>query len=440
MVSKLTSLNSTQRPSTGYRLIRWTLIASLFVFFSINQLVAQCGLNVFPDPGPPPFPEITLTLGTDGTVTLNQDSLIGAVNPTGTSCSLYFYDFPGQSTLLGSTVVFSCDNSTPFVDGMDLFVVADDDGVPGGNESAPQRIRVFLEDVTSPTVDGPICGTTTSANADMGSCDTEITVTPPTIMENCFTSLTKLTIRYDFAESAFTGNDTLQPAALNTIEGIAGADLQDSMAVWAVSGFTRSYSSSSTENRGLTVVSFIIDDATIPASDTCSFIIEINDNEDPDILCPMDTPVSTDPGSCDRTGIMGINLSFLDNCSIDSTDYRLSGSTATAWINGTNAGVETFNLGLTTVTYRVWDAAGNMSSCSFTVTVTDETDPMITCPANINLNVTTGCDTTIAIPGPVSMSDNCSATTDLVFISSHDTLSSTFPVGVTTVTLSLIHI
>ena len=434
MVSKLTSLNSIQRPSTRYRLIRWTLIASLFVFFSTNQLVAQCGLNVFPDPGPPPFPEVTLTLGVDGTVTLNQDSLIGAVNPTGVGCSLYFYDFPGQAVQLGSSVVFSCDNSTPFVDGMDLFVVADDDGVPGGNESAPQRIRIFLEDVTAPTVDGPICGTTVSEDTDLGTCDTDVTITPPMIMENCFTSLTKLTIRYDYAESPFTGNDTLQPMMLNPIEGIAGADLQDSMAAWASSGFTRTYYSSSTENRGITVVSFIIDDATIPASDTCSFAIEISDDEDPDILCPVDTPVSTDPGSCDRTGIMGIGLSYFDNCSIDSTDYRLSGSTTTGWIDGDDAGGETFNLGLTTVTYRVWDIAGNMSSCSFTVTVTDETDPVITCPMDINLDVTTACDTTIALPGPVSMSDNCSATGDLIFSSSHDTLSSTFPVGVTTVT------
>ena len=42
-----------------------------------------------------------------------------------------------------------------------------------------------------------------------------------------------------------------------------------------------------------------------------------------------------------------------------------------------------FPIGITTNTFEASDAAGNTASCSFTVTVEDDQDPDITCPANI---------------------------------------------------------
>ena len=61
-----------------------------------------------------------------------------------------------------------------------------------------------------------------------------------------------------------------------------------------------------------------------------------------------------------------------------------------------------FNLGITTATYRVEDAAGNFTTCSFTVTVTDNIAPTVTLS-----NVTAQCSVTLTAP---TASDNCAGT------------------------------
>jgi hypothetical protein len=53
-----------------------------------------------------------------------------------------------------------------------------------------------------------------------------------------------------------------------------------------------------------------------------------------------------------------------------------------------NLGTQVFNLGTTTVTYTVSDAAGNTANCSYTVIVTDNINPTFTsCPTNLTPNV-----------------------------------------------------
>src|SRR5437870_11975080 len=58
----------------------------------------------------------------------------------------------------------------------------------------------------------------------------------------------------------------------------------------------------------------------------------------------------------------------------------------------------TFPKGTTTVTYTAKDSSGNESTCSFTVTVIDNTPPVIAgCPSNITVNTGAGrtrCDQT----------------------------------------------
>jgi hypothetical protein len=67
-----------------------------------------------------------------------------------------------------------------------------------------------------------------------------------------------------------------------------------------------------------------------------------------------------------------------DNCYITDTTYELTGATVIAETAGASLGGIDFNAGTTTVTWRVYDAAANRASCSFTVlcepTITNETD------------------------------------------------------------------
>lgn len=72
---------------------------------------------------------------------------------------------------------------------------------------------------------------------------------------------------------------------------------------------------------------------------------------------------------------------------------------------------ETFDLGNTLVTYHVRDCAGNEVSCFFVVTVEDREPPVLTCPADIAVNVDAdACEATVEVPVPVSVTDNCGAT------------------------------
>ena len=67
-----------------------------------------------------------------------------------------------------------------------------------------------------------------------------------------------------------------------------------------------------------------------------------------------------------------------------------------------------FEVGETEVVFTATDAAGNVTTCSFTVTVEDNEDPVITCPADINQTADTGiCGSATVDLGQATATDNC---------------------------------
>jgi hypothetical protein len=129
-------------------------------------------------------------------------------------------------------------------------------------------------------------------------------------------------------------------------------------------------------------------------SASCDQIINLKDEQAPSITCPANITVQSGP---DCTGTASWNDPITsDNCS----SVRLSGSHG----NGTSG----FPIGTTTVYYTAFDACGNSSNCSFTVTVEPNCcnkPPVLTCPADFN-NCPQGIDpsvtgTATATPGQV---------------------------------------
>lgn len=119
------------------------------------------------------------------------------------------------------------------------------------------------------------------------------------------------------------------------------------------------------------------------------------DNTNPTITCPANITVNNDSGICGAV-VNYTAPSGSDNCLGQST----------AQIAGLTSG-STFPVGTTTNTFRVTDASGNTTTCSFTVTVNDNAAPTITCPANITQNTNLGeCGADITIPVP-TFNDNC---------------------------------
>jgi gliding motility-associated-like protein len=141
-----------------------------------------------------------------------------------------------------------------------------------------------------------------------------------------------------------------------------------------------------TFNSGITTVLWTVVDGSLNTS-TCSFTVEVEDNQAPIISgCPSNITVGTDNGDCGAIVTWSVPT-FTDNCgAVISSNYD-SG--------------DFFATGTTTVIYTVTDGAGNISICSFTVTVNDDELPTLTCPTPIE-----SCDPFVVYTAPV-YGDNC---------------------------------
>lgn len=104
----------------------------------------------------------------------------------------------------------------------------------------------------------------------------------------------------------------------------------------------------------------------------------------------------------------------------------------------------TLDVGLHQITYRATDCGGNTDECLFTVTVEDREPPVVTCPADIDVVLSSdSCQITLEIPAPVEVTDNCEPyelnfeeTGDLFFPFNFDPNLGTFLAGETSFTLT----
>ncbi|MDY0102090.1 MAG: Calx-beta domain-containing protein, partial [Lentimicrobium sp.] len=196
---------------------------------------------------------------------------------------------------------------------------------------------------------------------------------------------------------------------------------------------------------GTTTVTWTVTDGAGNTA-TCSFNVSISDTQNPSItFCPENQTATTNSGNCSYTHSgTAWNVTATDNCTVGSIVYTLSGATE-GTINTTLNGA-VFNTGVTTVNVLVSDGAStpNTVSCSFTVTVTDDDAPTVTCPSDITQSTdASACTASVVIPA-ITFGDNCSSpslawsTTGATEISSNGQPGAqTFNIGVTTVTLTV---
>jgi hypothetical protein len=127
----------------------------------------------------------------------------------------------------------------------------------------------------------------------------------------------------------------------------------------------------------------------------------------PVITCPENIVKNNDPGVCGATVTYTVPAS--GGC----------GAKTLQQTSGLASGSE-FPVGLTTNTFIVTDAAGGADTCSFTVTVRDNTAPTFTKPAdrNINFNGTCSYDAGVAVTGDVTNETDCSTGLQATFTDS----------------------
>ena len=172
---------------------------------------------------------------------------------------------------------------------------------------------------------------------------------------------------------------------------------------------------------GVTTITYEAEDAS-GNTVSASFTITVEDDEAPSIVSlPADINVNTDAGQATAV-VMWTPPSVSDNA---------PGATITQTA-GLAPGAA-FPVGAATITYEAEDAAGNISTASFTVTVADNEPPAIVgLPANINVSTDAGQATAVVNWSTPTVSDNAPGAT--ITQTAGPAPGSAIPIGVTTVT------
>ena len=187
-----------------------------------------------------------------------------------------------------------------------------------------------------------------------------------------------------------------------------------------VVSFAASHQPGDSFSVGTTEVSYTVEDsAGIVVTD--QFLITVIDSETPEIIrIPDNAVIFADQDEC-STVVEWIAPDSQDNCGIATFDI-------------THASGSSFITGVTTVEISTEDLHGNQASASFTVTVLDDQEPVLSgVPSNIAVSIDAGqCGATITWDEPVA-TDNC----QIVGFGSDIPNGSFYSVGTTIVTYSV---
>lgn len=146
---------------------------------------------------------------------------------------------------------------------------------------------------------------------------------------------------------------------------------------------------------GTTTNTFEIEDGA-GNIETCSFDVTVNDNENP-VALGQNITVQLDVNGTASISASDVDNGSSDNCGIDSISIDVTE-------------FDCGDLGENTVNLTVEDTSGNTNSVVVIVTVVDELDPDLTCPANLTVQIDEG--TTYTLPdyfadGDANATDNC---------------------------------
>ncbi|MFM8371341.1 MAG: HYR domain-containing protein, partial [Bacteroidota bacterium] len=254
-----------------------------------------------------------------------------------------------------------------------------------GNAAANQVQRITVRDRTAPVVtttnnvldpdiDNYVCGTAYTFNAGPQVCFLSKTIAKPEWSDACGGTVTKT-----------------QSATNNVTISNYGSFVSVDFPV------------------GTTTVTFRAQDCPGNTAE-CSVTVTITDNQAPTLTgCPQNQSWAGDLNSCNKTITLVIPTAG-DNCAVTEVTHTLSG--ATTLVDNEFPNQLDLYYGVTSIVYTVYDAAGNTTTCSFSVTVTDPQPPAITCPANATVNADAGVCYHTATGGVFNplVVDNCPVT------------------------------
>ena len=254
------------------------------------------------------------------------------------------------------------------------------------SNQATSTFDVTVLDNEEPAIQG--LPSDTLLSSDDGVCSAIFTWDEPTATDNCnvtaFSKISTGTIVYTALDDQGDPIGTLEVSETDTIF-LSSDDSDVSIAAFPF---------------GATTVSYMGIDAA-GNSITSSFVVTVEDNEDP-IIAPMsDITVNTAPGLCTQV-VTWTAPAVTDNCALD-TLYST---------HETGATFSAANGGETTVTYLALDSTGNQTQMSFKVTVSDNEPPVVTAASDSTVECawTNGSEISawLSNHGGATATDNCS--------------------------------
>ncbi|MFN8863408.1 MAG: HYR domain-containing protein, partial [Flavobacteriales bacterium] len=234
-------------------------------------------------------------------------------------------------------------------------------------------------------------------------------------------------------------NTTISPGTCSRSVSTPNPTTSDNCGVanlsWVLSGATADSSPVSGINNlgtfifnvGVTTVTYTALDA-FGNSSTCSFTVTVADNVAPVITCPPAATIILNTSCTASLPSYTGSAAVTDNCTAAGLITVVQSPAAGTVLSGA---------GTTVVTLTATDEAGNSSSCTFNVIRSDQTAPVITCPANATLTLNASC--TVTLPSYTALavvSDNCTAPGSITITQSPTAGTVVSGTGTTTVTLT----
>ncbi|MEM6631782.1 MAG: HYR domain-containing protein, partial [Bacteroidota bacterium] len=152
----------------------------------------------------------------------------------------------------------------------------------------------------------------------------------------------------------------------NATAGTQGVGISSDVNIYGIDTAYLSPSTFTCADLGLNEIILTVVDSVGNTSTDTTYVMII-DSVAPVITCPSDIIVDNDSATCGA--IVSYTVPNSDNCTVDTFTQ----------VAGIASGME-FPVGITTNTFRAVDGSGNVSTCSFTVTVNDTEAPIIRYP------------------------------------------------------------
>ncbi|MEI7595673.1 MAG: HYR domain-containing protein, partial [Bacteroidota bacterium] len=246
--------------------------------------------------------------------------------------------------------------------------------------------------------------TVTDNNTNVSSCDATVTVQD--LIKPTFTFCpTNKTVNTDLNACTYTHNDNLWNATAS--DNCAVATLTYTL-TGATSG-TLSTINGVAFNKGVTTVTCLAIDAS-SNSETCTYTVTVSDIQNPTAICKSATV------QLDLTGNIVVLPAVIDNSSTDNCGITLY-EVSKAELSGYSSSVSytCADYGNKTIYLKVTDAAGNSSTCSTTITISDINGPSIADLSERLVNTGSGVCTYTHSGTEWDVVDNCGSITSMVY-------------------------